>query len=80
MRDENFKLWIKGNEINNAEIWKLQEGLYEIKRKCTVSDGYFSPVFFVWDIKNDRQIVSTLNYQEAVTAWQNMKNSAISFS
>ena len=69
MKGENFKRWVRGNEINKAEIWELQSGLYEIKRKNTAADGYLSPVFFVWDLFNDRQILSTLNYQEAYSAW-----------
>ena len=73
---ENFNLWVKGNEINKAEIWKLQEGLYEVKRRNKYADGYQTPVFFVWDQREDRQILSTLNYQEAYSAWEETINSS----
>ena len=67
---ENFRLWVKGNEINNTEIWKLGNGFYETKRKNQYTDGYLSPVFFVWDLMNDRMLTATLNYEEAYAAWQ----------
>lgn len=70
MAKENFKLWVKGNETNKAEMWKLGEGFYEIKRRNQYSDGYISPVFFVWDLMNDRVIVATTSYQEAYHMWK----------
>ena len=71
---ENFNLWMKGNEINDAQVWKLGEGFYEVKRKNQFSDGFLSPVFFVWDLMNDRVITATLNYQEAVQTWRRTVN------
>ena len=75
MHSENFSLWLKGNQANKAEVWRLGKGFYEVKRKNEFSDGYLSPVFFVWDMLNDKQIIATLNYTEAATAWSNTSQS-----
>ena len=74
MNGENFKLWVEGNRINDTQIWKLDEGFYETKRKNDHSDGYLSPVFFVWDKLGDRQMIATLNYQEAFAVWRKTIN------
>lgn len=50
----DFELWVKGCEINKAELYCLEgngeTGIYETKSKCLHNYNYYynSSVFHVW--------------------------------
>ena len=74
----NFDLWVKNCEKFGLEIWRLEGSgdakLYVTKEPC-MQDGakyYSDPIYHVW--KNDKWLMATLNYVEALETWRRCQN------
>ena len=71
-----FECWVKGNELNNTDLWCLEgEGdttLYKTQTKHEVNNNFYgdTPVFHVW-IKGKCEL-STTDYQAAVSKYRSM--------
>ena len=69
-----FECWVKGNELNNTDLWCLEgkgdTALYKTQTKHEVNNNYYgdTPVFHVW-IKGKCEL-STTDYQAAVALYQ----------
>lgn len=69
-----FECWVKGNELNNTDLWCLEgEGdtaLYKTQNRYDAHHNTMgtTPVFHVWI--NGKCVCSTINYQEAVSVYQ----------
>ena len=69
-----FEAWVKGNELNNTELWCLEgkgdTALYKTQSKHEVNHNYIgdAPVFHVW-IKG-KCVASITDYKAAYDLYQ----------
>jgi hypothetical protein len=72
---EQFKLWIKGCEINNARICLLIGGrdtaVYQCSKEYEYKNNYYNetPIYMVWI--GGKNVLSTTNYKIAMDKYDN---------
>lgn len=77
VESEQFRLWVKGCEINHTDMYLLEgsgdTAVYKLTRQYECKHNFYNvtPVYAVWVA--GKELACTTNYLDAMAVWNNHK-------